>query len=49
MEFIKYNKGLIMFYLCIVLFTMFSVSNVERINDKVMEQKRAYMLNERGY
>lgn len=47
MKFLKYNKGLIMFYICMIVFTMFWVSNVEKQNDKVMKQKNAYILNER--
>lgn len=46
MEVLKYNKGLIMFYVCMIIFTMFWVSNVERQNDKIMEQKNAYIMNE---
>lgn len=46
MEFIKYNKGLLMFYLCMIIFTVFWVSNVEKQNDKIMQQKNAYIMNE---
>ena len=49
MEIIKYNRGLIMFYVGMIVFTMLWVSNVEKQNDKITQQKNAYILNERGY
>ena len=49
MEFIKYNKGIIIFYVGMIVFTMFWVSGVHKQNDRIMQQKNAYILNERGY
>ena len=46
MKVLENNKGLIMFYLCVSLFMVFWVSNVERNNDAIMNQKNAYVLND---
>ena len=46
MKVLRENKGLVLFYVCVLLFTFFWVSNVEKSNDRIMSQKNAYMLNE---
>lgn len=44
MKFIKDNKGLLIFYLCMSLVMMFWVTKVERENDKMMYEKNSYIL-----
>lgn len=39
MEVLKKNKGLIIFYLCIIMFSVFMVTNVDRNNDKMLTAK----------
>ena len=46
MNFLKNNKGLIIFYLCVSLFMSVWVLNVEKTNDKIMSEKNAYVLND---
>ena len=44
MKFIKENKGLLLFYLCMSLVMTFWVNKVERENDRMMQEKNAYVL-----
>ena len=44
MKFIKENKGLLLFYLCMSLVMAFWVNKVERENDRMMQEKNAYVL-----
>lgn len=44
MKFIKENKGLLIFYLCMSLVMVFWVTKVERENDKMMYEKNSYIL-----
>ena len=44
MKFIKENKGLLLFYLCMELVMTFWVEKVERENDRMMHEKNAYVL-----
>lgn len=44
MEMIKNNKGLIIFYVCIVMFALFMVANVDSNNDKMMLVKNSQFL-----
>lgn len=39
MNFLVENKGLIIFYLCMTIFTMCWVSKVENDNDLMLKQK----------
>ena len=41
------NKGLIMFYVCVILLMGFWVNKVDKDNDRIMNQKNAYVLNAR--
>ena len=45
MEFVKDNKGLLIFYFCLVLFSLFMVNNVNINNDSVMISKNPYILS----
>lgn len=45
MKFIKENKGLLIFYLCMSLVMTFWVNKVERENDRMMQEKNAYVLS----
>ena len=45
MKFIKENKGLLIFYLCMSLVMTFWVNKVERENDRIMQEKNAYVLS----
>ena len=44
MKFLKENKGLLIFYLCMSLVMIFWVTKVEKENDRMMYEKNAYML-----
>lgn len=44
MEIVKNNKGLIIFYLCIVGFALFMVANVNNNNDRMMLIKNSQVL-----
>ena len=44
MKFIRENKGLLIFYLCMSLVMAFWVTKVERDNDRMMHEKNAYVL-----
>ena len=44
MEIVKNNKGLIIFYVCIVMFALFMVTNVDNNNDKMMLIKNSQMI-----
>ena len=44
MEIVKNNKGLIIFYVCIVMFALFMVTNVNNNNDKMMLIKNSQIL-----
>lgn len=46
MEVLKNNKGLIMFYISIVIFTIFWVGRVEKTNDAIMYEKNPYILKD---
>lgn len=45
MKFLVENKGLIIFYLCMTIVTMFWVSKVENDNDIMLKQK-SYVITE---
>lgn len=45
MEFVKDNKGLLVFYIFILLFALFMVNNVNVNNDRVMSSKNPYILS----
>lgn len=45
MKILKNNKGLIIFYLCIIAFTMVWVINVDKTNDKIMIEKNESILS----
>ena len=45
MMFLKENKELLIFYLCVTIVTMFWVSKVDRENDFMMQQK-SYVISE---
>ena len=45
MNFLVENKGLIIFYLCMTIVTMFWVSKVENDNDIMLRQK-SYVITE---
>ena len=45
MNFLVENKGLIIFYLCMTIVTMFWVSKVENDNDIMLKQK-SYVITE---
>lgn len=45
MKFLKNNKGLIMFYICVSLVMVFWVTKVEKENDKMMHEKNTYVLS----
>lgn len=44
MNFIRENKGLLIFYLAMSLVVMFWVAKVERESDRIMHEKNAYVL-----
>lgn len=46
MKVLKNNKGLIIFYLSIAVFTILWVSNVEANNDRMMIEKNSYILSD---
>lgn len=43
---VKNNKGLIMFYVCILVFAFFWADIVDTNNDKIMNEKNGYILSE---
>ena len=45
MKVLKNNKGLVIFYLCMVVFTVFWALKVDENNDKMMLEKNAYILS----
>lgn len=45
MEVLKNNKGLIMFYLFVAIFAILFTTKVEKDNDRLMQEKSAYLLN----
>ena len=45
MEFLKNNKGLVIFYLCVTIFSVAWVLNVDKTNDKMMMEKNPYILS----
>lgn len=44
MKFLKNNKGLIIFYVCVSVVMAFWVTKVEKENDKMMYEKNTYVL-----
>ena len=46
MKVLKNNKGLVIFYLCMVIFTVFWALKVDENNDKMMLEKNAYILSD---
>ncbi len=44
MKFVKENKGLLIFYLCLSLIMTFWVMKVEKDNDRMMHEKNSYIL-----
>lgn len=46
MKVLKNNKGLVIFYLCIIVFTVFWALKVDENNDKMMLEKNAYILSD---
>jgi hypothetical protein len=46
MKVLKNNKGLVIFYLCMVVFTVFWALKVDENNDKMMLEKNAYILSD---
>ena len=46
MKVLKNNKGLVIFYLCMVVFTVFWALKVDENNDKMMLVKNAYILSD---
>ena len=46
MKVLKNNKGLVIFYLCMVVFTVFWDLKVDENNDKMMLEKNAYILSD---
>lgn len=44
MSFVKENKGLLIFYLCLSLVMTFWVMKVEKDNDRMMYEKNSYIL-----
>jgi hypothetical protein len=44
MKFIKENKGIFLFYICVSLVMAFWVVKVEKDNDRMMHEKNAYVL-----
>ena len=40
------NKGVIIFYLCMILVMVFSVTKVDKNNDYMMNQKSEYQYND---
>ena len=45
MEFLKNNKGVVIFYLCVTIFSVAWVLNVDKTNDKMMMEKNPYILS----
>ncbi len=45
MKIIKNNKGIIIFYLCIVAFVLFISDMAEKNNDKMMMAKNDYIIS----
>ena len=43
MKVLKNNKGLVIFYLCMVVFTVLWALKVDENNDKMMLEKNAYI------
>ncbi len=46
MKVLKNNRGLVIFYLCMVVFTVFWALKVDENNDKMMLEKNAYILSD---
>ena len=46
MKVLKNNKGLVIFYLCMVVFTVFWALKVDENSDKMMLEKNAYILSD---
>ena len=46
MKVLKNNKGLVIFYLCMVVFTVLWALKVDENNDKMMLEKNAYILSD---
>ena len=46
MKVLKNNKGLVIFYLCMVVFTVFWALKVDENNDKMMLEKNAYIISD---
>ncbi len=46
MKVLKENKGLIGFYVCIILFAVVWASNVNNNNDRLMVEKNSYILSD---
>ena len=46
MKVLKNNKGLVIFYLCMVVFPVFWALKVDENNDKMMLEKNAYILSD---
>lgn len=46
MKVLKNNRGLLIFYLCMVVFTVFWALKVDENNDKMMLEKNAYILSD---
>ncbi len=46
MKVLKNNKGLVIFYLCMVVFAVFWALKVDENNDKMMLEKNAYILSD---
>ena len=46
MKVLKNNNGLVIFYLCMVVFTVFWALKVDENNDKMMLEKNAYILSD---
>lgn len=46
MKVLKNNKGLVIFYLCMVVFTVFWALKVDENNDKMMLEKNTYILSD---
>lgn len=45
MKIIKNNKGIIIFYLCIVVFVLFISDMAEKNNDQMMMAKNDYIIS----
>lgn len=43
MKFLKDNKGIIIFYICVIAFVMVFSAKVERDNDRMLQAKYPYL------